>query len=194
AARRLLAPYRDIKSQVINVQTINLAGAGSRTDIGFVFRGPEVEKLVQYSQALADQGPKLGLLDAQVSLQLNRPELRLEVDRHRAADLNADIQSIASAMRLMVGGDEQVSRFHDAKNNEDYDVELRLAEGSRNDLDTISRLYVPSRTGKLIRLDNLVRVEHTQSVSQINRLDRQRQTTLNASVAPADGTAARNQA
>jgi HAE1 family hydrophobic/amphiphilic exporter-1 len=194
AARRQLAPYRDVKFQVINVQTINLSGAGSRTDIGFVFRGPEVEKLVEYSQALANRGPQLGLLDAQVSLQLNRPELRLEVDRHRAADLNADIQSIASAMRLMVGGDEKVSRFHDVASNEDYDVQLRLAEGSRNDLDTISRLYVPSRTGKLIRLDNVVTVKPSQSVSQINRLDRQRQVTLQASVAPGYGLADRNQA
>src|SRR5437870_3886570 len=142
---------------------MNLAGAGSRTDIGFVFRGPEVENLVQYSQAIANRGPELGLLEAQVSLQLNRPELRVEVDRHRAADLNADIQSIASAMRLMVGGDERVSRFHDPSSNEDYDVQLRLANGSRNDLDTISRLYVPSRTGKLIRLDNLVTVRPSQS-------------------------------
>ena len=58
AARRQLAPYRDVKFQVINVQTINLSGAGSRTDIGFVFRGPEVEKLVEYSQALANRGPR----------------------------------------------------------------------------------------------------------------------------------------
>ena len=194
AARRQLSWYRDVKFQVINIQTINLSGAGGRTDIGFLFRGPEVEKLVDYAQQLADRGPELGLLDAQVSLQLNRPELRLEVDRHRAADLNADIQSIASAMRLMVGGDEKVSRFHDASINEDYDVQLRLADGYRNDLDTISRLYVPSRAGKLIRLDNLVTVRSSQSVSQINRFDRQRQVTLQASVAPGYGLADRNQA
>jgi HAE1 family hydrophobic/amphiphilic exporter-1 len=194
AVRRQLARYRDVKFQVINVQTINLSGAGSRTDIGFVFRGPEVEKLVDYSQTLANRGQDMGLLDAQVSLQLNRPELRLEVDRHRAADLNADIESIASAMRLMVGGDEKVSRFHDASINEDYDVQLRLGDGYRNDLDTISRLYVPSRTGRLIRLDNLVTVRPSQSVSQINRLDRQRQVTLQASVAPGYGLADRNQA
>jgi HAE1 family hydrophobic/amphiphilic exporter-1 len=78
--------------------------------------------------------------------------------------------------------------------NEDYDVQLRLAEGSRNDLDTISRLYVPTKTGKLVRLDNLVRLEPTQSVSQINRLDRQRQVTMQASVAPGYGLADRNQA
>ncbi|HYR88912.1 MAG TPA: efflux RND transporter permease subunit [Terriglobia bacterium] len=191
-ARREVSPYRDLKFQVINVQSINLAGAGGRTDIGFVVRGPEVEKLVEYGSALVKRGPELGLLDSQVSLGLNRPELRLQVDRQRAADLNADIQSIASAMRLMVGGDERVSRFHDEEVNEDYDVQLRLAEGSRNDLDTISRLYVPTKTGKLVRLDNLVRLQPTQSVSQINRLDRQRQVTMQASVAPGYGLADRN--
>jgi hydrophobic/amphiphilic exporter-1 (mainly G- bacteria), HAE1 family len=192
--RRQLAQYKDIRFQINNAQSINLAGAGSRTDIGFVFRGPEIEKLVSYSSELAKRGPELGLLDAQISVQLNRPELRLEVDRQRAADLNADVQSIASAMRLMVGGDERVSRFHDSSVNEDYDVQLRLAEGSRNDPDTISRLYVPTRDGKIVRLDSVVKLTPSRSVSQINRMDRQRQVTLQASVAPGYGMADRNQA
>jgi len=190
--RRQLTSYKDVKFQINNIQSINLSGAGSRTDIGFVFRGPDIEKLVDYSSQLAKQGPELGLLDAQVSVQLNRPELRLQVDRQRAADLNADVASIASAMRLMVGGDERVSRFHDAGVNEDYDVELRLAEGSRNDPSTISRLYVPTKDGKLVRLDSVVKLQPTQTVSQINRLDRQRQVTLQASVAPGYGLADRN--
>jgi HAE1 family hydrophobic/amphiphilic exporter-1 len=192
--RRQLAQYKDIRFQINNTQSINLSGAGSRTDIGFVFRGPEIEKLVDYASELAKRGPEMGLLDAQVSIQLNRPELRLEIDRQRAADLNADVQSIASAMRLMVGGDERVSRFHDAGVNEDYDVQLRLAEGSRNDPETISRLYVPTRDGKLVRLDSVVKLTPARSVSQINRLDRQRQVTLQASVAPGYGLADRNQA
>ncbi|HZJ01985.1 MAG TPA: efflux RND transporter permease subunit [Gemmatimonadaceae bacterium] len=192
--RRQMAQYKDIRFQINNTQSINLSGAGSRTDIGFVFRGPEIEKLVDYAGRLAQRGPELGLLDAQVSIQLNRPELRLEVDRQRAADLNTDVQSIASAMRLMVGGDDRVSRFHDATVNEDYDVELRLAEGSRNDPNTISRLYIPTRDGKLVRLDSVVKLVPARSVSQINRLDRQRQVTLQASVAPGYGMADRNQA
>jgi hydrophobic/amphiphilic exporter-1 (mainly G- bacteria), HAE1 family len=192
--RAQVAQFQGVRFQINNSQSINLSGAGSRTDIGFVFRGPEIEKLIGYASALAKRGPELGLLDAQVSVQLNRPELRLQVDRQRAADLNADVQTIASAMRLMVGGDDRVSRFHDAEVNEDYDVQLRLAEGFRNDPSTISRLYVPAKDGKLIRLDNLVTMQPTQSVSQINRLDRQRQVTLQASVAPGYGLADRNQA
>jgi len=191
--RRELAQFRDLKFQVNNIQSINLS-VGGRTDINLTLRGPDIQKLVQYGEALAVRGPELGLLDAQVSLQLNRPELHLQIDRQRAADLGTDVANIASAMRIMVGGDEKVSRFHDTSVNQEYDVELRLAEGSRNDLDTISRLYVPSRTGKLIRLDNLVRVVPTQSVSQISRFDRERQITLQASVAPGYGTADRNQA
>jgi HAE1 family hydrophobic/amphiphilic exporter-1 len=192
--RRQLAEYKDVRFQINNVQSINLSGAGSRTDIGFVFRGPDIRKLVDYASQLAKRGPELGLLDAQVSVQLNRPELRLEVDRQRAADLNADVESIASAMRLMVGGDDRVSRFHDPAVNEDYDVQLRLAEGYRNDPDTISRLYIPTRDGKLVRLDNVVKLEPAETLSQINRLDRQRQVTLQASIAPGYGLADRNQA
>jgi HAE1 family hydrophobic/amphiphilic exporter-1 len=78
--------------------------------------------------------------------------------------------------------------------NEDYDVQLRLAEGYRNDPDTISRLYIPTRDGKLVRLDNVVKLEPAESLSQINRLDRQRQVTLQASIAPGYGLADRNQA
>jgi HAE1 family hydrophobic/amphiphilic exporter-1 len=192
--RRQLTPYRDLKFQINNIQTINLSAGGGRTDINMALRGPDIEKLVEYGSKLVDRAPQMGLVDAQLSLQLNRPELRLQIDRHRAADLNIDVQSIASAMRIMVGGDEKVSRFHDASVNEDYDVELRLAEGSRNDLETISRLYVPSRTGRPVRLDNVVHVEPTQSVSQINRLDRQRQVTFQASMAPGYGMADRNEA
>ncbi len=192
--RRQLAQYRDLKFQINNIQSINLSAGGGRTDISLAFRGPDIAKLVEYGSALVNQGPELGLLDAQLSLQLNRPELRVQIDRQRAADLDTDVQNIASATRIMVGGDEKVSRFHDGSVNQDYDVELRLAEGSRNDLDTISRLYVPSRTGKLVRLDNLVKVEPAQSVSQINRLDRQRQVTLQASMAAGYGMADRNRA
>ena len=58
---------------------------------------------------------------------------------------------------------------------------------------TISTLYVPTREGKLVRLDNVVKLTPSRSVSQINRLDRQRQVTLQASVAPGFGMADRNQ-
>ncbi len=84
----------------------------------------------------------------------------------------------------MVGGEEQASRYRDEQTNEDYDVQLRLTEHDRSDVGTISRLYVPSNRGGLVRLDNLVNIKRDTSPSRIDRLDRERQVSVRASVAP----------
>jgi hydrophobic/amphiphilic exporter-1 (mainly G- bacteria), HAE1 family len=68
--------------------------------------------------------------------------------------------------------------------NEDYDVQVRLKEADRNEVEPIERLFVPSESGSLVRLDNVVRLVPTQAASRIDRLDRQRQVSLRASVAP----------
>jgi HAE1 family hydrophobic/amphiphilic exporter-1 len=84
----------------------------------------------------------------------------------------------------MVGGDQEVSRFHDPAANEDYDVQLRLVARDRGDTPAISRLFVSPREGNMVRLDNLVRIESALSASRIDRLDRQRQVSLRGQVAP----------
>ena len=114
--------------------------------------------LSKYAEQLRSQAPTLGLVDADTTLKLNKPELRVEIDRARAADLGVETEDIARALRLMVGGEEKVSRFHNSSVNEDYDVQLRLRDGDRNDPDTIWRLYVPRQGGGLVRLDNLVKL------------------------------------
>jgi len=115
---------------------------------------------------------------------MDKPELQVEIDRDRAAKLGVDTEHIATALRLMVGGDQKVSRFQDPLMNEDYYVQLRLSEGDRNDAETISRLYVPRQGAGLVRLDNLVRIRPTQAPSRIDRLDRLRAVNLRAAIAP----------
>jgi HAE1 family hydrophobic/amphiphilic exporter-1 len=137
-------------------------------------------------------------VDADTTLKLDRPELRVVIDRKRAADLNVDTEHIATAFRLMVGGDTEVSRFHDPTVNEEYDVQLRLSRRDRDNIATISRLYVPRPGAGLVRLDNLVEFESVESASRIDRLNRQRQVSLRAQIAPgfalADRLEALNQA
>src|SRR5207247_4094411 len=108
----------------------------------------------------------------------------VEIDRARAADLGVDSSDIATALRLMVGGEERASRFRDESINEDYDVQLRLDERDRSDVATIQRLYVPSSRGGLVRLDNLVTIREGISPSRIDRLDRQRMAAMRGNVAP----------
>lgn len=180
--RARLAKYTDLRTQVRNLPSFNIGGGN--WDIDFVLRGPDLESLAAYAEELRIRSTKLGIIDADTTLKLDRPELRVVIDRKRAADLNVDTDHIASALRLMVGGDDEVSRFLDPGVNEEYDVELRLSREDREDVGTISRLYVPRQGAGLVRLDNLVQVESARSASRIDRLDRQRQVSLRAQVAP----------
>ena len=193
--RRRLQKYAPMRIGVRNAQSFNF-GAGGRTDIDFVIRGPDIVALAGYADELMDRSQKLGgIVDADTTLKLNKPELRVVINRDRAADLGVSTSDIATSLRLMVGGEEEASRFRDESTNEDYDVQLRLSEKDRSDADTISRLYVPaSRAGTaagsgggaagLVRLDNLVNIKRDTSPSRIDRLDRERQVSLRASVAP----------
>lgn len=181
--RRRLQKYAPMRIGIRNAQSFNF-GAGGRTDIDFVFRGPDILALNGYADDLVERSKKIGgIVDADTSLKLNKPELRVAIDRNRAADLGVDTSDIATSLRLMVGGEDQASRFRDESVDEDYDVQLRLTEADRNDPSNIGRLYVPSSRGGLVRLDNLVKVTRDTSPSRIDRLDRERQVSVRASVA-----------
>lgn len=106
------------------------------------------------------------------------------IDRDRAADLGVDTEDIATALRLMVGGDIRVSRFRDPEVNEDYNVQLRLRETDRDDPQTLQRLYLPSDKQGLVRLDSVADVISALAPSRIDRLDRQRQVAVRGGVAP----------
>ena len=174
--RRRFRKFRDIRTQVRNIAGFNIGGG--TFDIDLALRGPELEKLAEYGAVLKEKARAIpGIVDADTTLQLDKPELRVVIDRERAADLRVDTSQIATALRLMVGGDDQVSRFRDPTVNDDYDVQIRLMDAYRGDLKTISRLYVSrdsasnatatgaaaqvgmAPAGGLVRLDNVVRIE-----------------------------------
>jgi HAE1 family hydrophobic/amphiphilic exporter-1 len=182
--RGRLQKYAPFRCNVRNAPSFNIGGGNF--DIDFVFRGPDLQMLAKYADTLREKTLKEipGIVDADTTLKLDKPELRVSINRDRAADLGVDTSDISTALRLMVGGDDRVSRFRDPSMNEDYDVELRLSDQDRKDAGTISRLYVPSSRGGLVRVDNLVEIKEDISPSRIDRLDRQRQASVRAGVAP----------
>ncbi len=205
--------YRRFFAAGFRPQIRNIAGfniGGGTFDIDLALRGPDLEKLAEYGERLKVKARELGgIVDVDTTLQLDKPELRVVIDRARAADLRVDTEQIATALRLMVGGDDQVSRFHDNDVNDDYDVSIRLIDANRSDLGAISRLYVsrdsasnntatgaPAQVGLapgggLVRLDNLVQIVRAPTVSRVDRTDRQREVRLRAGVAPGYGQADR---
>jgi HAE1 family hydrophobic/amphiphilic exporter-1 len=107
--RRRLRKFRDIRIMVRNLPSFNI-GSGN-FDIDYVIRGPELEQLSFYAKHLRSRAHELGIVDADTTLKLNKPELRVQIDRARAADWGVDTDDIARALHLMVGGEENVSRF-----------------------------------------------------------------------------------
>jgi len=183
ALRAKFRAYPDLRISVRNAQSFNLGGAP--VDIDFNLKGPELTVLADAAERLRTRILEIGgFADADTTLKLDKPELRIVIDRERAADLGVQVEDIALAMRLMVGGDERLSRFVDPSVNEDYDVQVRLEDGDRNDPTTISRLYVPRAGGALVRLDSVARVDPAATASRIDRLDRQRVAAIRATVAP----------
>ena len=104
--RRRLRKYPDIRAQVRNAPAFNIGGG--TFDIDFVLRGPDLRVLAAYAERLRARSESLGIVDADTTLRLDKPELRVEIDRSRAADLRVDTEHIAAALRLMVGGDQEV--------------------------------------------------------------------------------------
>jgi len=210
ALRQRFKKFTDMRTQVRNIAGFNIGGG--TFDIDLALRGPELDRLSEYGEILKAKARDIGgIVDIDTTLRLDKPELRVAIDRQRAADLRVDTQQIATALRLMVGGDDQVSRFHDPVVNDDYDVQIRLMEKFRGDLGTIQRLYVSRDTtsnnvatgaaaqvglapgGGLVRLDNVVKIEPAATASRIDRTDRQRETRVRAGIAPGYGQADRNE-
>src|SRR5213594_453854 len=208
ALRQRFRKFTDMRTQVRNIAGFNIGGG--TFDIDLALRGPELEKLAEYGEILKAKAREIGgIVDIDTTLRLDKPELRVAIDRQRAADLRVDTQQIATALRLMVGGDDQVSRFHDPVVNDDYDVQIRLMPEFRGNLSTISRLYVSREStstnpasgapaqvnlapgGGLVRLDNVVKIERAAIASRIDRTDRQRETRVRAMVAPGFGQSER---
>jgi hydrophobic/amphiphilic exporter-1 (mainly G- bacteria), HAE1 family len=180
--RQRLRQFSGLRPSIRNIGGFSFGGG--RWDIDFVLLGPDLEKLAAYAERLRKRAPEIGVVDADTTLKLDKPELQVEIDRARAAALGVDTEDIASALRIMVGGDDRASRYYDPTVNDSYDVQIRLKEEQRRAADEIATLFVPNRDGGLVRLDNLVRLVPVTTASRIDRLDRQRQVSLRAGVAP----------
>lgn len=178
-----LKRFTELRCQVRNFQAFNLGGGPF--DVNFIIKGAELSKLFEYGERLRDRAIEAGgFRGLDTSLRLNKPELRVSVDRDRAADLGVSARDIGTALRLMVGGAEEVTRFRDPGTNEQYDVRLRLVEEDRNRPDVIDQLKLPREAGGLVEVSSVASVTPTLAPSRIDRLDRQRVISVRGGVAP----------
>jgi HAE1 family hydrophobic/amphiphilic exporter-1 len=169
-------------------------GGGGRggSSLAFFISGPDIKKLDEYSAKLVERIKQdQNFRDADRSLQLSSPEVRIIIDRQRAADLNVKAGDVAQALSTLAAG-QRVTTF--SEGSDQYDVVVRAGEEFRRTRENLSNFTVASSSGGTVGLERLVRLEEGESPASIDRLNRQRQVTVSASLAPngseADGLVA----
>ncbi len=178
-ARAKLARYRDV---VIGVQPpAVIQGSGSDRELMFFLQGPDLNRLNQYAALLKTRLQQVpGVADLDSSFEAGKPELRVRINRDKASDLNVNVASIATALRTLVGGDQQATTYREGDDR--YDVLLRVDEQFRNSPAALDRLFVPSSSLGNVPISSVARMEPADGPVQIERYNRQRQIMLSANI------------
>ena len=163
------------------VQLPSLIAGGDNRELMFYVQGPDLNRLDQYAAKLKEALSKVpGVFDLDSNYEPGKPELRVLINRDKAADLNVNVGSIAGALRTLVAGDQQVTTYREGDDR--YDVMLRVREEYRKDPRSLERLFVPSATLGNVPLANVASLQESTGPAQIARYNRNRQVLLMASI------------
>jgi multidrug efflux pump len=139
------------------------------------------ENLNRVARQMLDEIAKNpGIVSPDVDLRLNKPELRIEVDRDKAADMGVSVQVVAKALETMLGG-RQVTRYK--RDAEQYDVIVQTEARGRTTPENIDTIYVRGRNDTMIPLSALVTVRESVSPRELNHFGQRRSVSITANLA-----------
>ncbi|HEU5057592.1 MAG TPA: efflux RND transporter permease subunit [Kofleriaceae bacterium] len=170
--------YGDVESAVFSVAPINaVSGGGFRSQqIQFNIRGRDLDELARAADALVAELEKdPGFVDVDSTHRAGRPELAVDVNRERAADLGVPVAAVATTLRALIAGDK-VSELKEGLDI--YDVTMALPEQLKSGFQSLDNLKVRSASGQLVDLANVVEVVPESGPAAIERQARQRQITV----------------
>ena len=169
--RQLRRDLNRIPGLQVFVAPIGAIGGQRSEPLQFAIQGPDLLKIDDLSnQMVARLGQLEGIAKLDKDLKLDLPEVRLIVDRERAAQLGVSAQDVALTLNSMTGGVD-IAEFKDQ--SERYDIRLQTEPARRATTEDLARLYVKNRAGDLVRLDALVRFEEGLGPAVITRRNRQ---------------------
>lgn len=171
------------KDLIVGVQLPALiSGGASDRDFQFYVQGPDLNQLEKYSRTIMKRLESVpGVADIDMSYEPGKPELRVEINRDKAADLNVSVNSIASALRTLVAGDDQATTYREGDDR--YDVQLRVDKEFRTSPQALNRLFVPSTTLGNVPVSSVASLRDATGPSAIDRYNRQRQILIQANIA-----------
>lgn len=184
-ARVVMSEYPFLRT---SVQDIGGVGGGSHSSFVFRLTGPNIHKLRSYTQELMEKmREKRGFVDIDSSFEFGKPEVRVLIDRQRAADLGVSADDVAGALQLFVSGEKDITKFQ--VEDDLYEVRVRLLEEYRKRPMDLLSLTIPTSVNDKgekprdpVRLDQVATIEETVGPSEIQRYQRQRTIEVNANL------------
>ena len=148
--------------------------------------GDSYENLAKVTQAfMAELAKNPGFVQPDNDLRLNKPEIFMDVDRERAADLGVSVDAVARTVETMLGS-RVVTRYK--RDAEQYDVMVQTEAGGRVTPEQIERLFVRGRNDTMVRLSSLVKVREAVSPRELNHFNQRRSVSVTANLAPGYST------
>ncbi|MEZ4223477.1 MAG: efflux RND transporter permease subunit [Polyangiaceae bacterium] len=173
------ARYAKVQNAKITAAPISAIGGDSgfrQQPVQLNIRGDDMDELVAVSTKLKDELAKVpGFVDLDTTYRGGKPEVDISIDRERAADLGVPAATVGTTIRALVA-DDAVSELKDGLDV--YDIVVQLPEDQRENVDSLANIKVRAVSGALVDLSSVVRVNHGEGPSQIERQGRQRQVTV----------------
>jgi multidrug efflux pump len=160
-----------------------LGGDFLGSDVSFVVQSTgsweELGTTVQRLMAKMQENPKLTNPDS--DLKLDKPQLKLEVDRDKIATVGSNVDTVGRTLETLLGG-RNVTRFK--RGSEQYDVIVQVEDVARRTPGDLSNIFVRSGDGQMVQLSNLVSTRETIAAKELNHFNKLRSATVTASLAP----------
>jgi len=179
--RRKLDDVTGVRTQIVTPQGLGVRGQNRPLQV--VITGPSYEEISQWSTLLAARLNDVpGMVDADDDYEERKPQMRISIDRDRAADLGVSLGNVGRTLETMMGS-RNVTTF--IRGGEEYNVMLQGREEQRVTPSDLSNIYVRSEIGgQLVPLASLVKVEEHAGASHLYRFDRKRAINVTAGLAP----------
>ncbi|HUO83254.1 MAG TPA: efflux RND transporter permease subunit [Gammaproteobacteria bacterium] len=139
----------------------------------------ELQEIVNGVLARMAESPNLTNPDT--DLKLNKPELKIDVDREKIAAVGTNVEDVGRTLETLLGG-RNVTRFK--RGSEQYDVIVQIEDEARRTPDALNNIYVRGTANTMVQLANLVTVRESVAAKELNHFNRLRSATINAGLAP----------
>lgn len=181
AVQKELSNFTEGKAFLIQEQTIAVNRRGG-LPVQFVLQNNDFEKIKDVLPKFLEEANKNPVFQqVDVDLKFNKPELQVEINRTKAAELGISVEDIAQTLQLAYSN-RRLGYF--TKSGKQYQVIGQVDRNNRDQPDDLKLLFVRNKAGQSISLDNLVNVVETVTTPTIYHFNRYKSATISAGLAP----------